>query len=169
MKYPVLSGYFSDRFHLLFFDHKRNHPGACHLISLFYRGISVSAGDHHLPEAVDFSQEGSVDLEQAIHIRDQLDLAFLGGCRVHISPVTDLIQNPGRLILVQHRLVLFPDIEMFLAHRKKDGDILLRYHMTLAEYSILGDAADNLRNIMTQYMADCILCSDQLHDNPPVK
>ena len=55
---------------------------------------------------------------------------------------------------MEFRAVLLPDEDVVLAHGTEDGDILLLYHMPLAEPGILGHALDDLGQVMTEDLAD---------------
>ena len=74
--------------------------------------------------------------------------------------LTELTQDIGRFILVHLRSVLIPDVDMVLAERQQHGDILFRNHMALAETRILRHTADNLRDILTKHLSDCL---DRFH------
>ena len=72
---------------------------------------------------------------------------------MHVLALTQGAQAFGRLVLVDHALGLFPDIELFLAHGEQDGDVLLGDDMPLAEARVLGDADDDLGHVVAEHVA----------------
>ena len=116
--------------------------------------------DHHLTHTVDPTQSIFVYLEYTVTVRNQFDLAFLNARWMHMLSLTDFFQDQSRLILVQHAFFLFPDIQIFLAHRQKYRNILLRHDMAFPEYRILCYSPDDLCDIMADHMTYRIFCSD---------
>ena len=152
--------------HLLLLNDQRNHPGAGQLVSLLDGKSAVAAGDHHLPQAVYRIQLGPVSHKETVQVGHQLNFALLHRCRVHIVPLADLAENLRPLVLVEHALRLLPDVEVLLAHREQHGNVLLPDHMTLAEDGVLGDAGDDLGDIMAEDMAHCLGRLNQFHRVP---
>ena len=84
----------------------------------------MDGGDHHLREAVHRQQRLAVDLQQAVAVRDQLDLALLRLGAVDVFARSGLVQQGGSLVLVEDAGVLFPDVEVLLADGEQHRDIL---------------------------------------------
>ena len=76
---------------------------------------------------------------------------------------TNVAQNLCRFIFMQDIFVLFPDINVFLAHAEQNGNIFLRDDMPFTENRVLGHARDNLRDIMAEYLSDRLGGFNQLH------
>ena len=62
--------------------------------------------------------------------------------------------------------VLFPDVNIILADAQEHGDILRSYDMTLAEHCVLGNAFDDLSNVVAQYLSHCVFGFYQFHSCP---
>ena len=77
--------------------------------------------------------------------------------------LADRAQDIGSVVLVKHILVVFPDVDVFLAHAEQHGDILLADDMSLAEHGVLGDARDDLGDVMAEHLPDRILHAHQFH------
>ena len=82
---------------------------------------------------------------------------------MHILVLADAAEYLRRLVLMEHILVLFPDIDIVLADRQKHRYVLFGDDMPLAEYRVLGHALDYLRDVMAQHMTHCVLGFDKLH------
>ena len=57
----------------------------------------------------------------------------------------------------------FQNVQVLLTHGEQNGNILLPHHMPFPETWAFINARDDLRHVMTQDMADCLLCIDQSH------
>ena len=101
--------------------------------------------------------------QQAILICHQLDLPLLGGGGMHVGPLAQGAQDFRRVVLVEHVLIFFPDIDVLLAHAEQDGDVLRRDDVALAEYGVLGDAPDDLGDIVAQHLSHGLFRLQQLH------
>ncbi len=66
---------------------------------------------------------------------------------------------------MEHIRVVFPYVQVFLAHRQKHRDIFFLYNMPLAEAGLFGYATDNLREVMAEHMADGIFCINKSHES----
>ncbi len=77
--------------------------------------------------------------------------------------LAEAAQDLGALVLMEHRIVLFPDVDVLLPDAEKHRNIFLRDHMTFAEHGVLRDAADNLRHVVAEHLPHRVLGSDQLH------
>ena len=93
----------------------------------------------------------------------ELDLSLLDLGGGHVVVLGDGAQTLGGFVLVEHAFRLFPDIEVILSHGEQDGDIPLRHDMALAEPGILGDAGDDLGEVVAEHMAHRVLCFNELH------
>ena len=120
-------------------------------------------GDHHFAQRVDRAQALDIYKQQAVRLGGQLDLALLGRGGAHVLALTDRAQDIRRIVLVQHVFVIFPDVDVLLAHAEQHGDILLADDMALAEYRILGHTGDDLGDIVAEHLPDCILHAHQFH------
>ena len=151
------------RFHALLLDHQRDHTGAAELVALLHHEAGGPCRDHHVPQGVHRPQPLKIHKEQAVHVGDQLDLAFLRlSCR-HVRVHADIPQDIGRVVFVEHGLVVFPDIDRILAHAQQHRHIFRPDHMAFAKHRVFGHTADNLGNIMTQDLTDSVLGFHQLH------
>ena len=151
------------RFHALLFDHQGDHAGAAELVTLLHHEAGRPCRDHHIAQGVHRPQTLQIDKEQAVRVGDQLDLAFLRLRGRHVFIHADVPQDIGCVVLVEHGLVVFPDIDRVFADAQQYRHILRLNHMALAEYSVLGHTADNLRDIMAQDLTDGVLGFHQLH------
>ena len=149
--------------HFFLFNDQGNYARTAQLISLVHRRVAMTCSNHHLAKAVDELQALAVHLEQAVHSRRQLNLAFLHGGLAHALALAQVDENPCRVIFVQHAFVCLPHVKMLLTNRKQHGNILRLHDMSLAEHCVLRHALDNLRQVMTQNAAYCVLSSYQLH------
>ena len=157
------------RFHALLLDHQGDHPGAAELVALFHHEAGRPRRNHHVPQGVHRPQALEVNEEQAVRIGDQFDLAFLRFRGRHVRVHADIPQDIGRVVFVEHALVIFPDIDRVLAHAQQHRHILRPNHMALAEHRVLRHTADDLGDIMAQDLSDRVLSLHQLHwGNPPV-
>ena len=64
----------------------------------------------------------------------------------------DGAQALSRLVLMEHPLGLFPDIEVVFPHGEQDGHVLLSDNMALTEPGVFGDAGDDLGQIVAEHM-----------------
>ncbi len=150
-------------FHLFLLNDERNHAGPCDLIALFYRSISMPGGDHHFSQAVDGGKPFSVHLQEAVTVRNELDLPLAHTCRMHICPRADFIKDPSGFILVEHIFIFFPYVKMLLAYAEEDRNVLFCNNMALFKSGSLIFSGDDLRHIVTQHMPFRFSCIDQLH------
>lgn len=123
----------------------------------------MAGGDHHFSQGIDGQQLLPVDLQKAVDVGDQLDLALLDGGGMHVLVGAHVVEHLRRVVLVEHVLVVFPDVDVVLAHAQQHRHVLRRDHMALAEYRVLGDSGNNLRNIVTENLTDGFLGFHQLH------
>ena len=72
-------------------------------------------------------------------------------------------QDIRRIVLVQHVFVIFPDVDVLLAHAEQHGDILLADDVPLAEHRVLGHPGDDLGDVVAEHLPDCILYAHQFH------
>ena len=126
-------------------------------------GVGVAGGNHDLILAVDGVEPFYIHLEQAVAVGDELDLALLHRRGVHVLVLAQDPQPLGRLVLVEHAALLFPHVQVLLAHGEQHGDILFRHHVSLAEPGVLGDAGDDLGQIMAEHVANGPPGVDELH------
>lgn len=110
----------------------------------------MTAGNHHLPKAVHLLQAFLIYFEKSVAGRLQLYLAFFDLGFLHILVFAHLAEDHSSIIFMQHAFISLPDIKMILAYGKQYRNILLAYHMSLAENSILGDAPDNLGQVVAE-------------------
>ena len=78
-------------------------------------------------------------------------------------PLADRAQDICCIVLVQHGFIVFPDVNVLLAHAEQHGDILLADDMALAEHRILGHTGDDLGDIVAEHLPDRILHAHQFH------
>ena len=64
---------------------------------------------------------------------------------------------------MEHAVVVFPDVDVVLAHAEQYGYVLGLDYMTLTEHGVLGDALYYLRNVVTQYHPDRVFSFYELH------
>ena len=150
--------------HLLLLDDQRDDAGTGQLLALFHRQVAVDGGDHHLRGAVYSHQRLAVDLQQAVAVRDQLDLPLFRRSAVDIFACSGLVQQGSCLVLVEDAGVLFPDVEVLLADGKQHRDILGLDDVPLAETGILVLARDDLGDIMAEHLPCGVNSTDQFHD-----
>ena len=144
-------------------DDQRDDAGAAELVALFDHEAGGAGRDHHVAQGVDGAQALRVNEQQAVAVSDQLDFALfrLGG--VHMLAETEVAQDRRRLVLVQHGLVVFPDVQMVLAHAQQHGHILLTDDVALAEDGALFLVLDDLGDVMAQHVPDGFFGFYQLH------
>ena len=98
--------------------------------------------------------------KQPVASGNQLDLTLLRlGC-VHIVPLADLPQDICGIIFVEHCLIIFPDVQMILAHAEQHRDILFSDNMPFPKHRIFGYARNNLGDVMAEDLPDGIPGSD---------
>ena len=129
-----------------------------------YDRIAVTCGDHQIVDGIDCDQFFGIDLQQTVDLGIQLDLALFHIGPGHVVDTAEGSQPLGSLILVQHAFGLFPYIQVLLSHGEQDGNVLFRDDMTLAEAGILGNAGDDLRHIMAEYVSDSFFGLDEFHN-----
>ena len=149
--------------HALLCNDKGYDARTAELVALFHHEAGVPCGYHHVTERIYGAKPLKVNEQQTVNIRDKLYLALLGRRRVHILVLADAAEYLRRLVLMEHILVLFPDIDIVLADRQKHRYVLFGDDMPLAEYRVLGHALDYLRDVMAQHMTHCVLGFDKLH------
>ena len=125
--------------------------------------VGVAGGDHDLILAVEGGQPLHIHLEETVHVGDELDFALLHGGGVHMLVLAQGLEPQGGLVLVEHAGLFFPHIEVLLAHTQQHWDILLSDHMALAEPGVLGNAPDDLRQVVAEHMAYRVAGIDQFH------
>ena len=81
--------------------------------------------------------------------------------------LTQGAQNIGCVVLVQHVLVVFPDVDVLFAHAEQHGDILRADDVPLAEHRVLGDAGNDLGDVVAEHLSDRVLNAQQLHGKTP--
>ena len=140
--------------HFFFFDKKRNNPHSRRRLSFFKRHIIALRRNHHLTELVDCKKPVGVDFKHTVNRCLQLNLAFLGGGLFQICSHRRGCQNFSPFILMQQVFTLFPNEQVFLAHRAKHRNVLLRNNMSLSKPSILRHPYDNLSQVVAQHMPD---------------
>ena len=74
-----------------------------------------------------------------------------------------LTQALGRLIFMEHSLLLLPHVEVLFAHGQQHRDVLRGDDVSLAEPGILGDAGDDLGQVMAQHMAHRLTGFNEFH------
>ena len=82
---------------------------------------------------------------------------------MHVGALAQGAQDLRRVVLMEHVLVVFPDIDVLLTHAEQDGDVLGRDDMALAEHGILGDAPDDLGDVVAQHLSHGLFGFQQLH------
>ena len=153
--------------HLCLFDHQRDDARAAQLVALFDRETACPGRDHHVAQRVDRAQAFGVHQQQAVCLGGQLDLALLGRGGAHVRALTQGAQNIGCVVLVQHVLVVFPDVDVLFAHAEQHGDILRADDVPLAEHRVLGDAGNDLGDVVAEHLSDRVLNAQQLHGKTP--
>ena len=149
--------------HFFLFNDQRDDARAAQLLAFFDDKAGGSRGNHHFAKTVDAAQAVQINHEQAIYVRNQLHFSLFGFRSVHMLALTNGAQNIRRIVLVQHIFVVFPDVNMLFSHTEQNGNVLFLDNMSLAEHGIFRHALDNLRDVMTQHLSDCIFGSYQLH------
>ena len=77
--------------------------------------------------------------------------------------LADLTQHLRRVIFMEHSLLLFPHIQVFLSYREEHRNIFFSHYMTFPEYGIFYHSRNNLGNIMAEYAAHSIFGFNQFH------
>ena len=149
--------------HLFLLDHQRDDAGAGQLLAFFHGHITVDGGDHHLGRAVHSQQCGAVDLEQAVAVGDQLDLALFRFGAVDVFAGSSFVQQGRCLVLMQDAGALFPDIEVFFADGQQHWDVLGLDDVPLAEARALELARDDLGDIVAEHLPCRVNSADQFH------
>ena len=93
----------------------------------------------------------------------ELDLAFLDLRGIHALAAAQGRQPLRRVVLMDHPRRHLPDVQVFLAHGEKDGDVPGSDGVALAEPGALKLAGDDLGQVMAEHMAHGIFCFDELH------
>ena len=151
-------------FHLLLLDDQRDDPHPGHMLVLLHRIVIMEGGDHHLAIGIDLLQSCDVDFQQAVAVRDQLDLSLLDILvPVQMLVFAEIVQHHRRIVLMHHRFIDLPDVDMVLSDRKQHRHILLRDDMSLPEHRSLLHAPDDLCDVMTEHLTHRIFCFHQLH------
>ena len=75
----------------------------------------------------------------------------------------EVAQDGSGFIFMEQGVIFFPNIDVVLADRQEDRNIFLGNDMALAEDRAFGDAADDLRNIMAEDMADSVFSFHHFH------
>ena len=148
---------------LVLSDDQRDDAGARQLVPPADRRVGVAGGDHDLVLAVEGVEPLHVHLEQAVAVGDELDFALLHRRGVHVLVLAQGPQPLRRLVLVEHARRLLPHVQVLLAHGEQDGDVLLPDHMALAEPGVLGDAGDDLGQIVAEHVPHRAAGVNQLH------
>ena len=139
-----------DLLHLILLDDQRNHPHTGQLRAGLDRHVLRQSCDGHIIQPVDLIETALIHLEHPINRGLELDLPFFRFRCLHVRILAQLTQDLGCIILMQHRLIILPDIDVVLPDRKQHRDILFPDHMSLAEHGILRHPTDNLRDIMAE-------------------
>ena len=156
-------------FHLLLLDDQRDDPHPGHMLVLFHRIVIVERSDHHLAIGIDLPETRDIDLQKPVAVGDQLDLSFLDILvPAKMLVFAEIVQHHRRIILMHHRFIDLPDVDMVLSDRKQHRYILLRDDMSLPEHRSFLYAPDDLCDVMTEHLAHRIFCFHQLHTSSPV-
>ena len=126
-------------------------------------GVGVAGGDHDLVLTVEGVEPLYIHLKQAVDVGDELDLALLHSGTVHMLILAQGLKAEGGLVLMEHPGLALPHIEVLLAHAQQHRDILLGDHMALAEPGVLGNATNDLSQVVAEHMAHCVAGIDQFH------
>ena len=145
------------------FNDQRDNPGARQLIPTVYRGIGVASGDDDGIIVVDGLQSGYIHLEQAVTVGQQLDFPLLHRSGGHVLVAAQPAQTLRRFVFMEHSLLLLPHVEVLFAHGQQHRDVLRGDDVALAEPGILGDAGDDLGQVMAQHMAHCLTSFNEFH------
>ena len=155
-------------FHNTLVDDERNHAHPRELRPCLHGEMLCNRRNHHIRDVIHRIECILIHLEHTRHRRSQLDLAFLRLARRHIFTLADIAQNRRRIVLVQHILAVFPDIDMLLAESEQDLDILRTDHIALAKTRPLALTTYNLRDIVAEHHPHGILNTNLLHSFSPV-
>ena len=151
-------------FHLLLLDDQRDDPHPGHMLVLLHRIVIVERSDHHLAIGIDLPKTRDIDLQQSITVGDQLDLSLLDILvPAKMLVFTEIVQHHRRIVLMHHRFIDLPDVDMVLSDGKQHRHIFLRDDMSLSEHRSLLHAPDDLCDVMTEHLAHRIFCFHQLH------
>ena len=154
--------------HLLLLDDQRDDAGTGQLLAFFHRQVAVDGGDHHLRGAVDRQQSGTVDLEQAVAVGDQLDLALLRLGAVDVPARSGPIEQRGGFVLMEDAGRLFPDVQVLLADAQQHRDILRLDDVALAEAGAFELARKDLGDIVAEHLPCGVFGTDQFHNRFPL-
>ena len=154
--------------HLFLLDDQRDDAGTGQFGSFFHRHVAVDGGDHHLRGAVDRQQSGTVDLEQAVAVGDQLDLALLRLGAVDVPARSGPIEQRGGFVLVEDAGRLFPDVQVLLADAQQHRDILRLDDVALAEAGAFELARKDLGDIVAEHLPCGVFGTDQFHNRFPL-
>lgn len=126
-------------------------------------GVGVAGGDHQLLHVVEGVEPLHIHPEQAVAVGDELDLPLLHRRGVHVLVLAQRPQALGGLVLVEGARLLLPHVQVLLAHAQQHGDVLGGDDVALAEPGVLGDAGDDLGQVVAEHMAHRVLGVYQLH------
>ena len=156
-------------FHLLLLDDQRDDPHPGHMLVLLYGIVIVKRSDHHLAVGIDLLQSSDIDLQKPVTVSDQLNFSFLDILvPAQMLVFAEIVQHHRRIVLMHHRFIDLPDVDMVLSDGKQHRHILLRDDMSLPEHRSFLYAPDDLCDIMTEHLAHRIFCFHQLHTSSPV-
>ena len=124
--------------------------------------------NHHIRDVIHRIECILAHLEHARHRRGQLNLAFLRLARRHILTLAEIPQNRCGIVLVQHILIVLPDVDMLLADTQQHLDILRADHIALAESRPLALTAYDLRDIVAEHHPHCVLNANLPHGSSPL-
>lgn len=123
----------------------------------------MDGGDHHLGRAVDGQQGVAVNLEKAVAVGDEFDLALLRLSAVDVFARGSFIQQGGGFVLVEDAGLLLPDVEILFADGEQHGDVLGLDDMALAEAGTLELAGNDLGNIVAEHLPCRVFGADEFH------
>ena len=149
--------------HLLLLDDQRDDAGTGQFLALFHGQVTVDGGDHHLGRAVHGQQGFAVDLQQAVAVGDELDLALLRLGAVDVLARSGLVQQRGGFVLVEDAGLFLPDVEVFFADGEQHGDVLGLDDMALAETCALELTGNDLGNVVAEHLACRVFGTNQFH------
>ena len=158
------------RLQLALLDHQgdRTHPGQPG--SRRDVGVPPPRRNHHLAHAVDRTEAGRVHAEQPVGLRHELDLALTNLRGAHAVVPAEGAEALRRVVLVQHPLPELPDVDVLLAHGEQNGDVLLPYHVSLAELGSLEPgrprrlvSLDYPRYVVAEHLPHRVLNLNPLH------
>ena len=164
--YRLAAGQLFCLLHAFFGYDERYDPCTAQLVTLFDHEARRTGGDHHIAEGIYGAQALKINEQESVGVGYKLYLALFGRCGVHIPALAYAAQDIRGLILMEHIFVLFPDVNIILADAQEHGDILRSYDMTLAEHCVLGNAFDDLSNVVAQYLSHCVFGFYQFHSCP---